>query len=98
MTRRGTIRRSLLLTALCLFGALLLPSSAMAEGGTSIATAPVVTWGEQEFGNTAQGTHLFVPHGFDQFWGLNVVAGDKLTIDWEGAAGSETCGCTLRWL
>jgi len=68
----------------------LFTGSASAEGGSSIAAGPQVVYGQQEFGNTASGPHLSDPHGWDQFWSLSVVSGDKLTIDWESAPSSGT--------
>lgn len=73
---------------------LLAPASASAEGGTSIATAPTVTYGQQEFGNTAE---YQVPYdekcgdaaSWRSFWNLPVSAGDLLTIDWEATRTTE---------
>jgi hypothetical protein len=62
--------------------------TALAEGGNSIATGPVVVYGQQEFGNTAFGAHLKYPDGWNQFFNLKVVAGDQLTIDWESVPSS----------
>ncbi len=56
---------------------------ASADGGTSIAGAPAVTPGLQQFGNTAAGSVIGCGHA--QFWTLTVVAGDEVTIDWEAA-------------
>jgi hypothetical protein len=75
-----------------LLGALL-PASAFAEGGKTIATAPPVVYGQQEFGNIAMGQEYpekgcgFLGGGTyrDQFWTINATAGDLLTIDWGGA-------------
>ena len=54
---------------------------ASAEGGSSIASAPAVVIGEQEFGNTANGPYF---HGsYHSFWGLGLAGGDKVVIDWE---------------
>lgn len=70
----------------------LVPAHALAEGGKSIATAPSVVYGQQEFGNTAAGAEypgkgcgfLGVNTYRDQFWLLNATAGDLLTINWGG--------------
>lgn len=67
----------------------LIPASASAEGGTSIASAPVVTYGQQQFGNTATGQHLEDVCFEDEwlsYWNVNVLAGDLLTINWESVA------------
>jgi len=70
----------------CLVAVVSSPSSAVADGGPSIAGAPLVAYGQQQFGNTATG-------GIDRSdacdwiyssnWLLPVVAGDHITIDWE---------------
>jgi hypothetical protein len=62
------------------------PPAALADGATSIAGAPLVVYGQQQFGNTATG-------GIDRAddcawryssnWLLPVVAGDQVTIDWQ---------------
>lgn len=71
----------------------LLPATALAEGGKSIATAPSVVYGQQQFGNTATGQYLenscgFLIGGYRSYWGLSVLAGDLLTINWEGTPGT----------
>jgi hypothetical protein len=89
-----------LLTALAmvvLATALVVPATALAEGGKTIATAPSVVYGQPEFGNTAMGAEYpgkgcgFL--GFntyrDQFWLLNVTAGDLLSINWGGVNNTE---------
>lgn len=53
--------------------------SAHAEGGTSIAAAPAVAYGQQEFGT-------IVSHdagGCRAWWLLPMTTGDHLSIDWE---------------
>jgi hypothetical protein len=83
MTRR-LLFAAIPLTALW---ACLLPTIAFAEGATTIASAPVVAFGQQEFGNLADG--FITRHGpcetkqFTQWWSLSVVAGDQVTFDWE---------------
>jgi hypothetical protein len=58
-------------------------SAALADSG-SIAGAPVIVAGQQEFGNTMTGG---VVGGDDpcyrSYWLLNVTAGDAVTVDWE---------------
>ncbi len=63
---------------------------ASAEGGTTIASAPTVAYGQQEFGNTANGGHIETTcHGagplYYLFWDLPVTIDDSVTIDWEAA-------------
>lgn len=69
--------------------AALVPAAASADGGSSIATAPTVAYGQQQIGNTATGAlHKDCCGGgtFYSFWGLPVLAGDEVTIDWESVA------------
>jgi len=64
-------------------------STAVADGGQTIAGAPTVVFGQQEFGNTANGGEgqpgCFSSTGntFRSWWGVAATAGDELTIDWE---------------
>ncbi|MBS1862359.1 MAG: hypothetical protein JSS68_11690 [Actinobacteria bacterium] len=84
-----------MLGLIALSGALL-PASAFAEGGKTIATAPPVVYGQQEFGNTATGQEypgkgcglLGIGKYYDEFWIVNATAGDVLTINWSGANGT----------
>lgn len=91
----GGIKRAALLS---LFFLLVLPQAqASASGGASIASAPLVVYGQQEFGNTASDGGNASPNGvsldcdngpnYESLWNLPVVAGDKVTIDYEGAIG-----------
>jgi hypothetical protein len=52
---------------------------AVAEGGQSIATAPTVIFGTQEFGSIKSHNE----GGCKAWWLLPAVAGDKFQIDWE---------------
>jgi hypothetical protein len=55
-------------------------ASAGAEGGTGIASAPTVVYGQQEFGNlTTPDAHCV----YASWWQLPVVTGDSIQIDWE---------------
>ena len=54
---------------------------ALASGGASIAAAPTVAFGQQEFGNTA--TDDAAAGGCDSWWLVPTIAGDHLTVDWE---------------
>lgn len=98
MVRVGKLSRTMSanLVAIALAPAVFfaLASDAAAEGSASIAGAPVVVYGQQESGNTANGLHVFdglsVIQGWNSFWGLKVAAGDKLRIDWEAPPRSGT--------
>ena len=68
-------------------------SSALASGGASIASAPTVVYGQQEFGNLASDNGEAPcdisgdPIGGSSWWNLPVTAGDRVTIDYEGDLG-----------
>jgi hypothetical protein len=71
----------LLVYALALAGA----APALAEGSSSIAAAPTVTYGQQEFGMLSSrlanaGCAVVTERSW---WLLPVIAGDAVTIDWE---------------
>jgi hypothetical protein len=69
--------------------------AAFADGGQSIASAPMIAFGQQEFGNTANGAKTGFDgdddgsnacstlDGMDSFWTAHVVSGDKLIFDWK---------------
>jgi hypothetical protein len=82
---RRTALRNVCFASLALFASLLLTSyicqAAWAEGGKSIAAAPTVIFGQQEFGNTAAGVEDSKGN-FHSWWNLAVLAGDRVTIDW----------------
>lgn len=65
---------------------------ALADGGATIATAPVVPPGQQQFGNTlsggapAPGTHC--NDNETQWWKLNLTAGDRVIVDWAVQQGT----------
>jgi hypothetical protein len=66
--------------------ALAVATPSYAEGGASIATATLIVPGQQEFGNTTQGSkgaNIICTPAYRQFWSLQVTAGDALAIDWE---------------
>jgi hypothetical protein len=76
--------------AYAVLGGLLLMSvistPALAEGGTSIASAPVVQYGQQAFGNLSQGPEDESSHCitvYRSWWTMPVMAGDLITVDWE---------------
>jgi hypothetical protein len=55
-------------------------ASARAEGGTGVASAPTVAYGQQEFGNLSTPDAHCV---YASWWQLPVVTGDAIQIDWE---------------
>lgn len=59
-----------------------LGGSASAAGGSNIATAPTILFGQHTFGTTATGEWDCGPA---EFWNLALLPGDQATIDW-GAA------------
>jgi hypothetical protein len=56
---------------------------ALGDGGADIASAPAITPGVMEFGNT---NDALLPYGCDSqiadFWMISLIAGDKVTFDW----------------
>ncbi len=81
-------------------GGCLAPAGALAMGGTGIASAPAVIYDQQEFGNTVTDRgegpgepvsfHLDAGcyNGSSSWWVLPVVAGDQVTVDFEGGAST----------
>ena len=68
--------------ALAALAALLVsPAVASASGGSNIASATTVTFGQQEFGNTSVGKYGDCYPA--TYWNLPLGAGDEVTIDWE---------------
>lgn len=61
------------------------PAGALASG--TIAGAPTVVFGQQEFGNTATDSETTCPalQEQDSWWLLPAQAGDRVTIDYEGS-------------
>jgi hypothetical protein len=58
---------------------------ALAAGGSNIRSAPMIAYGQQEFGNTAtDSTEAQDFCGRQSWWMLPVVSGDRVTIDFEG--------------
>lgn len=81
--RRVQCLRGLLATALVVLTA---AAPAQADGGNSIASATPVTFGQQEFGNTANGSRAYSDGcgtTYRSWWSLSVMAGDRVVIDWE---------------
>jgi len=65
---------------------LIVSATAQAEGGSSIAAAPAVAYGQQEFGNISDVISKNCDYSFS-WWTVPVLAGDTLTIDWEAQDG-----------
>jgi hypothetical protein len=96
--RSCNMRRAIGLISLGIASLLVVPGTAAAGGGASIAAAPAVAYGQPEFGNTATdgGTNpgsLSLEQqcsqtGDNGWWNLPVVAGDAVTVDWEAPAES----------
>ena len=86
----GLLRTALsLLAPLVLAGALAAPGhTRTAGGGATIAAAPTVVPGQQEFGSTTDGS-CCDGRGAD-FWKLPLIPGDHVTVDWESTKGN---GC-----
>jgi len=59
---------------------------ARAGGGANIAGAPIVTPGQQEFGNTGDGAWGGCEGA--SWWNLPLIVGDRVAIDWETATDS----------
>lgn len=62
---------------------LALPASASAAGGSNIASAPTVVYGQHTFGTTATGSYEKCYPA--EYWNLAMKAGDQVTIDWAAA-------------
>lgn len=75
--------------ALALVVALAWSALAVAPGvgaASTIAGAPTVVFGQQEFGNTTSGNYFaHYEGGPADFWNLALRAGDHVTVDWEAA-------------
>lgn len=73
-------------TSLSIAAWFLLTGSAIAAGGGSIAAAPTVVYGQQLFGNTATDSTVTScgTRAKDSWWLLPVIAGDKVSVDFEG--------------
>jgi hypothetical protein len=72
---------------------LALAATALGDGGSSVAAATPVIFGQQEFGNTA--SSIPTSNGiYYSYWTLGVTAGDSVTIDWAAYTGGQ-CGPRL---
>lgn len=65
-------------------GSTMLPLSAKAGGGTSIASAPQLPLGTQVAGGTGGHNEWRPP---DEFWRVELQAGDQLAVEFEGGPG-----------
>jgi hypothetical protein len=74
-----------ILALVCVAGLAVLPANAIASG--TIAGAPTVVFGQQEFGNTAADSQATCPALQEQnsWWLLPAQAGDRVTVDYEGS-------------
>jgi hypothetical protein len=78
-TQRNGVALRLAVTLVTVL-ALAFAATAHAEGGATIASAPTVVYGQQEFGTLATPN----PHcAYVSWWQLPVVTGDAIQIDWE---------------
>lgn len=91
-TRTSTLAVSVILLGVALM--LVMPCVSYAEGGTSIANAPTVVPGQQEFGNLVNGAAIAGCEGgeyfYNEWWLLPVTVGDHVVIDWEEPAGTSS--------
>ncbi|HEX8754072.1 MAG TPA: hypothetical protein VF731_11720, partial [Solirubrobacterales bacterium] len=86
------------LTALAASLTVAVPSAA-AEGGQTIVTAPTVSFGIHETGDTSKGGKGRFSYGcewwgsatLNSFWQLPVTVGDQVTIDWGAVINGSTC-------
>ena len=91
------LRLSLLLSFACLVLCGFLSSTALADGGQTIATATPVTIGQEEFGNTVNGGIAAADCGgknYRSWWEVNVTAGDVVTVNW----GTQSTGMNMTIL
>ncbi len=80
------MRRAICLISLGIASLLVVPGTAAASGGASIASAPAVTYGQPEFGNLAYGGVKPEDCGVEAYrswWTLPVTVGDSVQVDWE---------------
>jgi hypothetical protein len=75
------------------------PASALATGGGSIASAPTVAYGQQEFGNTATDlpANEFAQGYCYSWWLVPAITGDKITIDWTSEPDASGAYLTALW-
>jgi hypothetical protein len=81
----------------------LAPTSALANGGANIASAPAMPIGTPVSGGAATVDNYttcckFWAHpdtGGVEYWRINTLAGDQLTIDWTDVAGTYVSVCLM---
>lgn len=67
---------------------LIAATTALAEGGASVATAPSIVTGRQEFGSMRVGSNgESCEFDFRSWWLLPVIGGDTIHIGWEAQKG-----------
>src|SRR5205823_2290095 len=88
--RQGTVVRRLAAVVGVGVVTLVGAAGAFAGGGANLASAPTISPGQQQFGNTTDGCEGNC-EGAD-FWKLSLIAADRVTVDWESSAGNYGCG------
>ena len=86
--------RAVFITLCALVVALCWAPAALADGGNTIASAPYVAYGQQEFGNAVvngdPNIGCYDPHGQgNSWWNLPVMAGDHVTVNLEGQTAND---------
>src|SRR5664279_3428690 len=96
VSRRRSLRRSpsrkLLRAPVAFFlflASLAFAGVALADGGTTIASAPTISFGVQYFGNTVNGSRDAGWDNMHEYWTMALIAGDSLTVNFENAVSSE---------
>jgi hypothetical protein len=84
------LRRSALVVLLTSLFALAAAAPSSAEGGGSIAGAPLIVPGQQEFGSLL--AHPPMAGTYWSWWLLPLTAGDAVQIDWEGQYKADWLG------
>ncbi len=89
------MRRSCRVGLLCVVLMVLANCPAYADGGSSIASAPAVPAGAQQFGSLGPSSYTYEHRdlnecyaAFRSWWALSIVAGDSVQIDWEAQNGA----------
>jgi hypothetical protein len=82
------LTRRLVLLATVLVSALACAGAAIATGGTTVANAPVVQPGQAYFGNTATAAIDAGWWNGYEFWRIDLLTGDSLTVNFENTDGT----------
>src|SRR5438105_10234750 len=85
---RKTVSVSVAVIGLCTLFAVCAAVAHAAGGGGTIASAPVVTPGVQEFGNTSSFTDS-CQNGYE-FWTLQLKQGDLVNVSWGAPQAVDT--------